>query len=93
MKTNYMLTPSWVQMQLVQGDGKCDSPTATIWPLILQPRSLSFHRVKSIEGKTGQGKRGFLKKNLNTFKNNYKIQSLKTFHIKNTIFRYEVPII
>lgn len=77
-------------MQLVQGDGKCDSPTATMWPLILQPRSLSFHKVKSIEGKTGQGKRGFLKKKIKTFKNNYTIQSFKLFHIKNTIYRYPV---
>jgi len=31
MNINYkILTPSDVQIQLVQGEGKCDSPTATI---------------------------------------------------------------
>lgn len=64
------LTPSFVQMQLVQGLGKADSPTLVCLPPIVQPvTTFSRHALKSICGIEWQGTRGFLK--LNTMKLNF----------------------
>lgn len=49
-------------MQDVQGDGKAESPTATLRPAIKQPwAELSRHADKSTLGNDAQGTRGFLK--------------------------------
>lgn len=57
------LTPSFVQIQLVQGLGKADSPTLVCLPPIVQPvTTFSRHALKSICGIEWQGTRGFLKK-------------------------------
>jgi hypothetical protein len=57
------LTPSIVQMQLVQGVGNPESPTATERPPIWQPCGVSFHLVRSIWGSEWQATLGFLKAN------------------------------
>jgi hypothetical protein len=57
----FQLTPSFVQMQLVQGLGKADSPTAVCFPPIVQPETtFSLQALKSICGMEWQGTRGFL---------------------------------
>jgi hypothetical protein len=47
-----IVTPSWVQMQLVQGEGNADSPTSTCLSPITHPDPAdSLHAPKSIWGR------------------------------------------
>lgn len=55
-------TPSLVQIQLVQGDGKAESPTLTCLPPMLQPwTTFSRHALRSICCMALHGTRGLLK--------------------------------
>lgn len=55
--------PSLVQMQLVQGDGKAESPTFTWRPPIWHPdTTFSRQALRSIWGIEWQGTRGFLER-------------------------------
>lgn len=61
LEKNQKLTPSFVQMQLVHGDGNADWPTATCRPPIWHPdTTFSLHALKSIVGIVWHGTRGFL---------------------------------
>ena len=55
-----LLTPSLVQVQLVQGEIFLDDPRTMSWPLTRHWVTSSFQWVKSMSGLSWQGARGLL---------------------------------